>query len=166
MTRTRNAATTPMPIARAGSRGRQARTTSVIASGASARGTQLTQARWAVSGRWRACGSIPTPNSPAANSTRERHSPGAARMRQMPTAATPRATIGRTTNQMNTWWGRSSIGSGHVDSRTPAAFWRKPSNSSHEGGRGSERPPRSRNTGSMNMPSKASPMPARARCTR
>ena len=42
---------------------------------------------------------------------------------------------------MNTWWGRSSIGSGQVDSRTPAAFWRKPSNSSHDGGRGSERPP-------------------------
>ena len=56
-------------------------------------------------------------------------------------------------------------GSFHHGGISSATACRPPSRRSHDGGRGSSRPPRSRNTGSTSMPSTASTGPAITRCT-
>ena len=73
-----------------------------MAAGRNASGTQLTHARWVVSGRWSAWGMSPRPNRPTASSTRGRHAAGSARTRQMPTATWPASTSGSRKNQMTT----------------------------------------------------------------
>ena len=122
--------------------GARVRHSSAIVAGRNTRGTQLTHARWVVSGRCSAWGMIPRLNMPTANRTRGIQAPGSLRIRHTPVPIVRAISSGSMKNHRNTCCGAPNAGSDQPGTRSTATFWSAPAKSSHAGGTGIDRPGR------------------------